>query len=483
MSASDENLSGDKEKAGNDTVVGSGRKIEHESPVVSHPSPLKRKLKLYGVLLLILVVGAAIGAGAYPYWRSDARVVVARVGLDLEQLEKRLQIPAWFLTHGRDTPEVVVAAKAVVTTPAETVANVPPLAVEPSQPKETPVTEAVSTTQAAVASSETGEVMEALAGRLSTVEAMMSRFEERLVALESAKPSEIVSSGASPSQAPAVPPIPLEVVEQLDTIATRLATLEEGRESPGVEKVAAAPTSDSGALIATVVALAERVASMEARGSTSNTEFATLRDDTLALAARMARLDDDVKQVGATIKEDTPARDRAALVLLSIGQLAVATSGSGPYEAQLNALRAVAGDLNDTGDALEQLNTHATIGAPTFPALRSAFSEASSAVIRSRDIGSPDGILGQTLSRIASLVTIRKVDDIGAETVDGLLAAGDAALVAGDLATAVAAVSKLDGAPGEAISDWLGAARARLAVDGALSELQAAAVSALAAAG
>ena len=81
------------------------------------------------------------------------------------------------------------------------------------------------------------------------------------------------------------------------------------------------------------------------------------------------------------------------------------------------------------------------------------------------------------------MVTIRKVDDVGSGTVDGVLAAADEALAAGELAAATAAVKALDGAPGEAIEGWLSSAKARIAVDGALSDLQAAAIRALSAAG
>ena len=81
------------------------------------------------------------------------------------------------------------------------------------------------------------------------------------------------------------------------------------------------------------------------------------------------------------------------------------------------------------------------------------------------------------------MVTIRKVDSLGADTVDGALAATDAALGLGDLASAVAILEALDGAPGEAVAGWLSDARARLEVDGALLDLQAVALSALAVAG
>jgi hypothetical protein len=255
------------------------------------------------------------------------------------------------------------------------------------------------------------------------------------------------------------------------------------KQTTGTAQTVPAAAPESGALIGTVVALAERVAAMEARGSAGASEVEALRENTQTLASRLGGLDKEVKQVGAALAKETPERDRAALLLLSVGQLAVAASGADGFEAELEAVRAVAGEGSDLAEPLDRLAQVAKTGALTIVALRNAFAEASDAVVRSRDVGSAKGFVGQTLSRVASLVTIRKVDDPGSATVDGALAAADAALAAGDLATAVAAMRKLDGAPGEAIAEWLGRAQARVTVDEAISDLQAAAIRTLAAAG
>jgi hypothetical protein len=521
MSASDENQSNAKESP-RDTA-GAGSTIEHKPAQPPAPSPLGRKLRLYGILFAVLVVGVLAGAATYPYWRADAASVLARVGLELEDLETGLGIPRWLITHGRETPKTVVTA-----------ANAPPPTSDKSETGAKVVTVAAPPGSASIPliiSDEWREATEELSGRLSSVEDQLSGIEERLRVLESVRLDADVASVAPPS-APA-PEVPGDIVQQLETIAARLVDLEAHRETVATVDAVPAQPADGGALIATIVALAGRVAAMEATGSTGTSEHAALRDDTLALAERLTGLDDKVKQVdvalrddtlalaerltglddkvkqvdvalrddtlalaervtglddrvaqvGAALEEETPGRDRAALLLLSVGQLAVATAASGPYETQLDALRAVAGDQANLADPMERLASHAATGAPTFVALRAAFAEASGAVIRSRDVGSPEGVLGQALARVASLVTIRKVDDIAAGTVDGVLAAADEALDAGDLAVAVTAVAGLDGAPGEAIANWLSLARARLAVDRALSDLQASAIRALAAAG
>ena len=473
MSASDENQSDAKETTADDAGSAPGPTIEHEPADAPAPSSLGRKLKLYGALLGVLIVAVMAAAGTYPYWRGDAASALVRIGVDLENLEVRLKIPNWAITHGRETPAATSTASSdAPLTPDKT--ETAPKAAQSAAP-------ATTITAPPPVSEKWREATGELADRLSSVEARLSRIEERLEALERAETDEKVASAAQPP--PAAIQNPVDVAEQLETIAARLAELETEQKKLEAAATVPAQTADNGALIGTVVALAERVAAIEARGLAGSSELAALRDDTLALASRVAGFDDDLKQVGAALKEETPARDRAALLLLSVGQLSVATAGSGPYESQLEALRAVAGDQAGLADPLQRLTSHATTGAPTFVTLRAAFSEASSAVIRSRDVGPPKGVLGQTLSRVASLVTIRKVDNIGPGTVDGVLAAADVALGAGDLAAAVAVVEALEGAPGEAIGPWLSLARARLAVDRALSDLQASAIRTLAATG
>jgi hypothetical protein len=466
MSASDETKSDATKKPAEEAEAPSGPTIEHEAPEPAQ-SPFARKLKLYGILAAIVLAALVAAAGSYPYWRAKAAPVVARVGLDLETIEQRLRIPRWAITHGREAqkPDAEAAPKAEPQ-PA------PQAAPTPLKSEETP-----ATPDDAVRRAE----LEALADLLSTLGSRISDIEGRVSALESrdAQAGSRDSGGGASDPTGSISAI----AEKLDALTGRLDELEAGKQTTGTAQTVPAAAPESGALIGTVVALAERVAAMEARGSAGASEVEALRENTQTLASRLGGLDKEVKQVGAALAKETPERDRAALLLLSVGQLAVAASGADGFEAELEAVRAVAGEGSDLAEPLDRLAQVAKTGALTIVALRNAFAEASDAVVRSRDVGSAKGFVGQTLSRVASLVTIRKVDDPGSATVDGALAAADAALAAGDLATAVAAMRKLDGAPGEAIAEWLGRAQARVTVDEAISDLQAAAIRTLAAAG
>ena len=86
---------------------------------------------------------------------------------------------------------------------------------------------------------------------------------------------------------------------------------------------------------------------------------------------------------------------------------------------------------------------------------------------------SPDSDWGdQALARLRGLVTIRRIGgtaQTGPETAER---AGQAALVRGDLAGAVAALEAPDAANGDAIRPWLRMARERLAAETALDHLR-----------
>jgi len=482
MSASDEKKSDANDTSNEDVEAAPGPTIDHDVAGAAKASPFLRKLKLYGALLGVLVVAVLVAAGTYPYWRADAAPVLERVGLDLENLEQRLSIPRWAITHGREeSSPVATADKAVVPAPEpktalETETETSPA---PAAPADVALPKTVSAPEPTPLSLTEAwrDEMTALVDRLEFVQERIARVEERLHALENAAP--VPQANATSENALN---IPSDFVERVEILAARLAELEEHQLALENDSRTPAPAADYSALIATVVGLAERVAAMEGRGSEGASEVAALREDTLALANRLSGLDDKVGSVGAALARETPERDRATLLLLSVGQLAVATSGAEAFETQLEAVRAVSDGKAELAEPLERLAPHAGTGAPTLVMLRSAFAGASDAVVRSRDVGAPEGVLGQTLSRVASLVTIRKVDGLAPETVDGALALADAALADGDLSAAIGALEGLTGAPAQAAMAWLAQARARMAVDGALSDLQTAAIRALAAA-
>ncbi|MGE0725911.1 MAG: uroporphyrinogen-III synthase, partial [Alphaproteobacteria bacterium] len=77
----------------------------------------------------------------------------------------------------------------------------------------------------------------------------------------------------------------------------------------------------------------------------------------------------------------------------------------------------------------------------------------------------------RTVERLASVVTVRRVDAPPAGTVDAAVATAERALASGDAAGALAALAPIRGAVAAAAPDWLAAAEARRDADAALEAL------------
>ena len=84
-------------------------------------------------------------------------------------------------------------------------------------------------------------------------------------------------------------------------------------------------------------------------------------------------------------------------------------------------------------------------------------------------------------SRLASLVTIRRVGNTAPDdSIDALVSRVDALLAAGDLRSAVEALTLLKGKPAEVVAPWLRSAEARLAAEKAVANLHVHALSLIA---
>jgi len=136
---------------------------------------------------------------------------------------------------------------------------------------------------------------------------------------------------------------------------------------------------------------------------------------------------------------------------------------------------AVATSLTPSLDALAPSAEH---GIATLVELKASFPAMATAVI-ARAKGSPDqGSLGaRLLGRVEQLVTVRPVGgEVPGDDPPARLARAEAKLAKDDLAGAVAEVGAITGAAAAPATDWLAAARARLAAQQAIQQLQAAAV-------
>jgi hypothetical protein len=250
-------------------------------------------------------------------------------------------------------------------------------------------------------------------------------------------------------------------------LAARVAALEE-------RAAAGAPPDDGGG----AAGLAERIEALErtAADAAGGAALSVLESKIERLVALAGDLD---RRLAALEKRSAAAAGTRPAMLLAVGQLRAALRGSGPFEAELDTLRAVAADDADVAVAVATLAARAAVGVPTVEVLRARFGAIAGPVVRAADAAEERSWLDQLLDPLAGLVTVRPVGDVPGASTDAVVARAEARLKADDLAAAVAEVERLEGAPADLAADWLAAARARLAAERALAALEARAVGAL----
>jgi len=259
-----------------------------------------------------------------------------------------------------------------------------------------------------------------------------------------------------------------ELRRELERLIARLETVENALDDVKKMVRATSPPSENMDGGASVLALTERLDQLEKDG-------ATLKG--------LARRVDQIETRGAPQAGDA----RARAMILAAANLRAAVAGEAPYAAALDAFTAIAGDDPEVRVAVKLLAGHAATGIPTLATLRVRFDGLAGRVVQASKKKTEDGgWMDRAVSRLASLVTLRRVDGRGdAASPDAAVARAEERLEAGDLAAAVEALRPLAGA-GRAdgvLGPWLDDAKARLAADKTLAALHAHAVAMLAPAG
>ena len=183
----------------------------------------------------------------------------------------------------------------------------------------------------------------------------------------------------------------------------------------------------------------------------SQQEDSSLKQRLDAVDARLGKLEQQAGQIGQLADRATRlARLQAAQMQLAQGQKLGAIQGAPPALARF-----------------------ADQPPPTMAALRLSYPAAEQAALAA---SSPDTngkpFFARVMAHAQELVTVRQGDRVlVGDPTAGVLSRARAAVEAGDLAGAVAAVSSLSGAPAKAMSGWLEQAKALLAARSALADM------------
>ncbi|MEQ8252424.1 MAG: uroporphyrinogen-III synthase [Oceanibaculum nanhaiense] len=294
--------------------------------------------------------------------------------------------------------------------------------------------------QAGTAPQELADLRTALEARITGLEERQTALSEEIQLVREMLAGEgTTSSAAAPSALPA--PEIMDRLEKLEQQAQALAQAQAGL--------------DGEALRGRVAALETRLADMP---RTDPQEMSRLREDLGALKQSLSEI-------------EAGAGEREALVLAA-AQLAGPLQQGLSYEIELAALKRTAGADPLVAEIAVQLQPYAAQGVPTLEALRQRFPDVAGEAVRAARVGESDSVVGQTLNRIAGLVSLRRVGQVEGDTAEARIARAEAALARGDLA---AVLADLEGLPTDAatvVAGWRADAEARLAADKALARLR-----------
>ncbi|MEQ8586784.1 MAG: mitofilin family membrane protein [Thalassobaculaceae bacterium] len=409
------------------------------------------------VFLILVVLIAGAGYATYPQWRDDAQPYAEMVGFSLPPVPGA---PAEVADGSTDTAPAAPAVSVPDTTqPQESADASEPSRTEPSPP----AASSVSTTE-----------FEALAERVSAAEAEIERL----------------SAAPAPSAADPALMDRIDALEgKLTALGDEMAIVREGLgtadDTDGVSEVASSLTDRLADLDARLSALEQRpetpaVSPQDLTGLSDRLEAAAqaAREGDAEIAARLDALAAAQADLSERLSQGRDVQEKAGAFLLASNLLAAASSGSGGFSAELDAVAAAALDQPEVATAIATLRDHAG-GVPSTADLRSRFPSVAASVIDASIVGADEGVIGTALTRIASLVTLRRTETDDGDAIDAIVNRAEAAANAGDLPAAVEALSALDGDPATVAAPWIAEAQARIAVNGAVRTLQSRALATL----
>ncbi|MGE4281559.1 MAG: uroporphyrinogen-III synthase [Magnetospirillum sp.] len=195
---------------------------------------------------------------------------------------------------------------------------------------------------------------------------------------------------------------------------------------------------------------------------------------TSADAAAVLRLADRLEKIEAELRDIQAKRSSAVAVLLAVGQLREALSRAMPYDAELRALLALAGNDPEVVSQTQPLKARAELGIPTQTTLVARFHRLAPDLVRAQVLPADQSWWRQTLDRLASLVVVRREDgDAAGSGSAAIVARIEARLAEDDLEHAADEAAGLQDTAAEVVAPWLDDARARLVADKVASALTA----------
>lgn len=276
-------------------------------------------------------------------------------------------------------------------------------------------------------------------------------------------PSAVAPVAAEPS--PQLVAEQERLASEIASLGDRLTTLETTLDNMATN-LEALTTQQTKGLVTAITANDERISRLER----SAIQTSALEGQVRELSSKALSLREGFASLNAAV--------------LGVSLLADAVGAGAPYVRQLAGVRSVAAGDPAMAEALAQLEPHATTGIATVPALAARFPAVADAIARAAPTTGGATWMDRVVDKAASLVTIRATGQAAARAggIDAILVEAETTLAGGDLAAAVAIVSRIEGPAAVPAEAWLQEARLRLAADRSIAILQEQAAARLAAA-
>ena len=229
--------------------------------------------------------------------------------------------------------------------------------------------------------------------------------------------------------------------------------------------------------------LDQRVAGIETSGSV-NAQKNRL-DELIARNQKITSLLSGLAEKVGALENSRPtsgvAQELRSLII-AIERLREVLHSSAPFGEELAAFKSAAGKHADLLTIVGDLEPYAA-GVPTLAVAQRRFDAVATRITAAAQGIAGDGWVERTVSRLSSLVTVRRTDGVADDTIDGQLARAEASVRDGNLIAAVKIIEGLTGPAAEAAAPWIKEARARIAIERVLAALHVHAVSLLNTAG
>ena len=202
-----------------------------------------------------------------------------------------------------------------------------------------------------------------------------------------------------------------------------------------------------------------------------NGSVETLNQATVRLGTDLGSLSDRVGQAEDKLDFIGGEYQRAAAMIVAIGDIDRSVLRAEPFESALESFRTLGKDSPEVNDIISKLEPMAKEGVPTLSDLKQSFGEVSSRILLAEE---DDGTLADQVSdNLFSIINMRPSGaDVEGEDSRSVVARAQAKLSANDVEGVLSELGGLSGKALESAQAWMTAAEGRLSANEAVADLR-----------